>query len=231
MEAIGDVGLVGLDVHHNTGGAARVHLVAAVGLALTGLAELHDLPAEAGELQDLAVAMPIGPEPVVVLAIDEDAALTERCPAKGAIHTLRRGSRPVVGVGLAAVALHPVALLVELNDRWRRTAATGDGALHAAIAAIEGLALGVLQGAWTLNDPDVIARVNADANHLPDLPVVRKGLRKRLVILELRHSRLGHGPGLLRRERAERGHCEKRQRHRAGRHDCREIHDWGLSPL
>src|SRR3972149_4056605 len=183
--AVGDEGLVGVQVDGDVGRRAEAGEVVAVagghaGRARGGrggprpgrrrrrrrrgrraaLAEGEQALAVRRALEDDLVH---APEPDVAVLVDVDAVL---------------GARPELAVAGAAPGAHDVALRIELEHRRRRRAAVGPGrVLH-----LTGLALGQRTGA--VGEPDVVALVDGDAGDLAEDPVVGQGLRPEGVYLE-----------------------------------------------
>ena len=147
---VGHEDLVRLGVDANVGRAAKPRRVVAPA-ERPRAADLHQECPVARELEDLAVALAVAADPDVVHVVDEDAVLFVR---------------PVEAVGRTAPALDDVTLLVELEHRRRRRATLGGRRVEL------GATFALAQRPRPLQHPDVIARVDRDANDVAEQPVV-----------------------------------------------------------
>ena len=171
--AVGHVDLVGLGVDADVGRTPQPRRVVAAA-ERAGAADLQQERAVARELQDLAVTLPVAPDPDVVQVVDEDAVLLVR---------------PLVAVAGTAPGLDDVALLVELDHRRRRHAALGGRWVDRRAA------LAVGQRSGPVQHPDVVARVDGHTDDVPEQPLVRQRLRPERVHLQRspRHVALRRG--------------------------------------
>ena len=188
--AVGDVHLVGGEIDFRFGRAIEVRRVG-VALALAFATDLQQELSLPRELQHL-VAL-VGRQPHVVFAVDGDA-----------VH--RR--RPLVACARPAPRRDEVAGHVELENRRRDGAA--DRRDRALVAGLQrGRAARLLHAVGAghhagflrrdvaaMGNPDVIARVDAEADDRSEHPVVRQRLRPHRI--DLIHRRL-HGRARLRR--------------------------------
>src|SRR5215213_2863637 len=146
--AVRDENLVRAWVDLHVARTAEARHVVAVRLR-TGLADLKDEFALARELQEVPVLVAVPRDPDEPFRVDVDAVLV---------------LGPVVARAGAAPGLDQVALLVELQDGRSRRAA-----LRARRVEAGGL-LVVGERARTLDDPDVILRIDGHARGLAHNP-------------------------------------------------------------
>src|SRR6516165_5306941 len=173
--AVGDIELVALRVYPHVCRPVQVCGVG-IALALVAVADLHDELAVLGELQELIVGYRLEARQAVgraAVAADPDEALVVDMNAVLAL-------RPFVAGAVAAPGLDVVAGLVEHHDGWR---------CHREV--------GVLEGARTVQEPDIVLRVDRKARRVAELPFGRH-LRPGGIDLEHRQAswrlRLRGGP-------------------------------------
>ena len=146
------------------------------------LADLHQELAVAGELEGVGVAAAVAPDPHVVHVIDEDAVV-------------RRRPFELAALARTAPVADQVAVRIELEHRRRRNAALGERRILRGADLVDRA-----EGAWRVpvDDPDVIAGVDRDADRRAEDPVVRQRLGPERIDLEARRHRsvAGHVGGL-----------------------------------
>src|SRR5262249_23481229 len=135
-------------------------------------ADLHQELAVLRELQEMAVVpVAVAADPDVALAVDLQAVVRRR---------------PLIALAvLAAEMTEKLAVLIELHDRRRLLAARA--------GALVGRGFHGIERVGAVNDPDVIAGVDADANRLSEIPAVRQRLRPHRIDFEARrlHGAVG----------------------------------------
>ena len=146
-------------------GAAEIVRVVAAA-ALALMPDLHQELAVARELQDLRVLVAAAAEPDVVLIVHVDAVLELRPLVAGARAAPRRDER---------------AVGVEFEHRRR--------------GAPDRSRLVRLQRRRAMGDPDVVARIDGDADDRADDPVVRQRLRPGGIDAEKGRRDLGRDRG------------------------------------
>ncbi len=181
--AVGDEGLVRGNVEGHLRGAAEVRRIAAAGVAAR-LAQLQQELPVARELEDVRIVRAVAADPDVVHRVDGDAVIRRR---------------PVVAGTGSAPRADEVAVGIELEDRRRRRAAFADRREHA------GLRLSIVQRRARMDDPNVVARIDRDADRRPDDPVIGKRLRPERIHLEPRRD--GPARGRTFRRAAARQHA------------------------
>src|SRR5204863_9061828 len=115
-------------------------------------------------------AASIAADPHVALVIDRDPVVVER---------------PVVTLAGSAPMPDQIAILVELENGWRRSAALCSGRVGG------GVYFSRFERAGSMDDPDVILRIDRYANGLAEDPVVRQRLRPQRVDFKPRRHDTG----------------------------------------
>jgi hypothetical protein len=118
------------------------------------------------EFQDVTIGAAVASEPNKAFVVDIDAVLV---------------LEPVVALSRSAPRTQQVSFLIEFQHRRCRLAALGARRIEARRLLVVG------ETAWTLNDPDMILRVDRDAGGLAHDPVVRQRLRPKRIDLEMRY--------------------------------------------
>ena len=135
---------------------------------------LHELSL-ARELQNVPVIGAVAADPDDPLGVDDDAVV---------------GLRPLEARPRAAPGVHHVALLVELDDRRRRQTAIGRRRVGRRVDF-----LSVERARAAVNDPDVILRIDADADDVPKQPVVGQRFGPHRIDFESRRLHAFFGGG------------------------------------
>ena len=185
--AVGDIQFIGLGIDKSLGGQPQILEVVAA-FALARLADLHQEFSVLRELQDHIVVIglesasaaasasccrlfigavyraPATRRATAIIAADPDVALV--IDGDPVIRI-----RPVVAVARTAPVADQVARLIELENRRRRSAALRGGRIGG------GMQLARFQRAGPMNDPDMVLRIDGDADGLSQNPVVRQRLR------------------------------------------------------
>ena len=148
--------------------ARRLRILAGAGLAVLG-----DELAFAGELQDLGVGATVAADPDVPLVIHDDAMV-------------RLG--PLVGRALlwTTPAGNQVAGWIELEDRRGRVTALADARLRLSAREGELSAIQIAGIVAAMDEPDVVAIIDREADGLAEHPVVGHRLGPERINLELR---------------------------------------------
>ena len=191
--AIGHVGLVARFIEEDLGDFVECPVVVAAG-ACVGEPELFDELAIPTEHENVTIVGAVAADPEVPFAVGRDAVV-------------RFG--PLVAFAGSTPAFDQVAFRIELENRRRRHTAVGHGRI---LRGVDFLL--VERGFAAMDDEDVVAAVDADANRHTEQPMVGQRLGPHRVdfeprrldgILGLRSCRLlQHGLGDA--ERHE--HCQ-----------------------
>src|SRR5262249_19687440 len=150
--AVTDIELIVCGIDRQVGGAAEILCVGAAA-ALAPVAELPQELALRRELEDLVVLLAVSSQPDIVFRIDNDAVF---------------GRRPFVALPGAAPWCEQFAVLIELEPRGRRDAATRGGRRHGGA----GETLFLLQRARPVQSPDVIMAVDGHPADRADRPLL-----------------------------------------------------------
>ena len=169
--AIGDIEFLRRFVDHHVGGAAKL----AGGIRAARRAGLADLLQEFSlrrKFQNLMVFLIIAGEPYIARPIDEDAVLA---------------LRPVVALARSSPGGQEISLGIKLQHRWRGLAAFGcRRILHRALFVIN-------QRAGAMHKPDMVVRIDCNAGHLTENPVLGQRLRPEWLGLKFRNVIGGSG--------------------------------------
>jgi len=162
--AVGYVDLVCLRIDFRIGWTAETRNVIAVGL-LARFADLQNEFSGTRELQVLAVKVAVSANPRKARRIDADAMLV---------------LWPLIAVAWAAPSLEQISFAIKFHHRRSRPAAFGGRWIERQRLLI------IRKRAGTLNDPDMVLRIDRNARCLAHYPVVGQRLGPGGVDLEPR---------------------------------------------